>query len=85
MNCPKVYRKLKNTIEQRFPETDIIYGELEIDPIDGKMRYPDFIRTEIFKKMYGWIKEQSKDTRVYLCMEPDHIWKDSGVPLKGNN
>ncbi len=68
-------RKLKNTSEIRFPQSDIFYGELFLGK-DKKLRYPEFIRHEIYKKMYAWIREYDKETPVYLCMEDPNAWQN---------
>jgi len=78
-------RELKPIIEQRFPEQEILNGELLIDPVDKKMRYPEYLRIEIFRKMVQWIQQYDKQVVIYLCMEPEHVWqkvfnKQSFVP-----
>ena len=67
-------RTLKPVIERRFPYPEILNGELFLDPIDKKMRYPEKIRTDMFKKMVKWIRKFDKKVIIYLCMEPEHIW-----------
>ena len=69
-------RTLKPIIEQRFPMQEILNGELLIDPADKKMRYPEKIRIDMFKKMVRWIHRLDKDVIIYLCMEPKHIWQE---------
>lgn len=66
-------RELKSIIERRFPQSKIVYGELFIGE-DKKLRYPEFMRIKIYKKMVGWIRKFDKKTPVYLCMESDKIW-----------
>ena len=67
-------RKLKNVIEQRFPETKIFYGELLISK-DKKLRYPKFLRKEIYSKIVHWIRKRDKQTPLYLCMEDKETWR----------
>ena len=69
-------RSLKSIIEKRFPNNKILDGELFIDPIDNKLRYPQFLRIEIYKKILNWIKKYNKSAAVYLCMEPPQVWKE---------
>ena len=68
-------RKLKKIIENRFPQNDILDGELTLG-FDGKMRYSDEIRIDIYKKMINFIKKRSKSVFLYLCMESKHTWKE---------
>ena len=42
---------------------------------DKKLRYPRFLRTEIYKNMLDWIKTYDSKTPVYLCMEDSQIWQ----------
>lgn len=67
-------RELKNVVEQRFPGSTIFYGELFIGE-DKKLRYPKFLRKEIYSYMIRLIKEYDQKTPVYLCMEDTDVWK----------
>jgi spore photoproduct lyase len=67
-------RKLKNAAELRFPESNIFYGELFLGD-DKKLRYPKFIRKQIYQKMLQWIREYDQKTPVYLCMEDADCWQ----------
>ncbi len=69
-------RNLKGIIEERFPKTKIIYGELFLGE-DKKLRYPEFIRKDIYKKMNTWIRDYDTKTPVYLCMESRRVWQES--------
>ncbi len=71
-------RGLKKIIENRFPENDILDGELVIG-FDGKLRYTPKVRAEIYKKMICWIKDKYKNQFIYLCMENKEIWNESGL------
>ncbi|MFH1062489.1 MAG: hypothetical protein V1747_06350 [Candidatus Omnitrophota bacterium] len=66
-------RKLKNSAELRFPESNIFYGELFLGE-DKKLRYPKFIRKQIYEKMLQWIRGYDQKTPVYLCMEDADCW-----------
>jgi len=74
-------RKLKGIIENRYPDNTILDGELLIG-FDGKLRYTDAKRAEIYKKMIKWIKERSPETFIYLCMEKERVWRDCGLSYK---
>lgn len=69
--------QLKTVIENRFPQNRILDEELLID-FDNKMRYPQQVRNEIYKKMTGWIKKRAKKAAIYLCMESPEIQKKAG-------
>lgn len=70
-------RELKPIVEQRFPESTIFYGELLLGR-DKKMRYPKFLRIEMYKKMMRWIRSYDSRTPIYLCMESEDVWKACG-------
>jgi len=72
----RFHRSLKPVIEGRFPNPTLLDGELLLDPLDGKMRYIEPVRVDIFQKMVRWINKHDHDTVVYLCMEPEHVWRE---------
>jgi len=67
---------LKAVIQNRFPDSKIIYGEF-ISGLDGKMRYFKPMRIDLCRKMVLWIREIAPDVPVYFCMEDDKVWKES--------
>jgi len=69
-------RELKPVIEKRFPESRIVYGELLIGK-DKKLRYPEFLRKDIYQKVFRQIRKYDKITPVYLCMESKEIWRET--------
>ncbi|MGM0568174.1 MAG: radical SAM protein [Elusimicrobiota bacterium] len=71
-------RELKKIIENRFPESDILNGELSIS-FDGKLRYPRDMRIDAYRKMIAEIERESKNPFIYLCMESRSVWNDSGL------
>ncbi len=42
---------------------------------DAKFRYLREIRTEMYQKMVGWLKEVDPNLFVYLCMESKEVWE----------
>jgi spore photoproduct lyase len=66
--------QLKPIIESRFPENRLLYEEFIIGE-DGKMRYFKPLRLEMFLKMVEWLKEESPEIFIYLCMEREDIWE----------
>lgn len=73
-------RKLKNASELRFPGKNIFYGELFLGQ-DKKLRYPKFIRKEIYSNMVKWIRAYDTKTPVYLCMEDTDCWQEMDKKL----
>lgn len=67
---------LKSIIQKRFPKSKIIYGEF-IAGLDGKMRYFQPLRIELYRKVVGWIKEIAPHVLIYLCMENAEVWQKS--------
>ncbi|UCC94489.1 MAG: hypothetical protein JSW40_06665 [Candidatus Omnitrophota bacterium] len=70
-------RELKTAVELRFPKTHIFYGELLLGE-DKKLRYPKFLRAQIYKNMVKWIRERDLDTPLYFCMEDKEMWRILG-------
>jgi len=66
-------RQLKTATELRFPESNIFYGELFLGE-DKKLRYPDFIKEEIYQETINKIRQYDKKTPIYLCMEDKQTW-----------
>ena len=66
-------RRLKTIVERRFPHSNIFYSELILGE-DKKLRYPKFLRVEIYRNMVKWIREHDKRTPLYLCMEDTEVW-----------
>jgi spore photoproduct lyase len=65
---------LKRTMRMRFPETRLLTGEQVLCP-DGKFRYFQPLRVDMYRKMLGWIRPAAPTTKVYLCMESHEVWQ----------
>ena len=65
---------LKPIIQQRFPDSNIIYHEF-ITGLDGKMRYFKQLRIEAYHSLSQMIKRYAPNVTLYLCMEDDTIWE----------
>jgi spore photoproduct lyase len=76
LGCFRFMPKLKPIITRRFPASKILYQEF-VRGLDGKMRYFQPIRIEMYKKMVEWIRMLSPETFIYLCMENQEVWKKS--------
>ncbi|MBI3062985.1 MAG: radical SAM protein [Deltaproteobacteria bacterium] len=65
---------LKRIMRRRFSSTRLLSGEQVLCP-DGKMRYFQPLRVDMYRKMLGWIREASPTVFVYLCMESKEVWE----------
>jgi spore photoproduct lyase len=66
---------LKQVAENRFTDNQIFYeGEFFVDT-DGKLRYPRPLRTYMYNKMISWIRTFDTSAWIYLCMEPEELWR----------
>jgi spore photoproduct lyase len=64
---------LKQIAEQRFDDNMMFYQGDFFPGYDGKLRYADRLRADIYGKMRKWIKGSGVKTWVYLCMEPTEM------------
>jgi spore photoproduct lyase len=67
---------LKPVIEQRFPQSRIVYGEF-IPGLDGKMRYFKPLRTALYRSMAQSLERLAPGLTTYLCMEDEQVWTRS--------
>jgi spore photoproduct lyase len=65
---------LKRTMRDRFPRTALLTGEQVLCP-DGKLRYFQPLRAEMYRKMLSWIRHAAPTVKVYLCMESKEVWE----------
>ncbi len=65
---------LKEIIQNRFPQTKIIYEEM-IEGLDGKLRYIKPLRIKIFRRVYEAIKDRAPRVFCYFCMESPDVWE----------
>ena len=65
---------LKRAMRERFPRTRLLTGEQVICP-DGKLRYFQPLRVEMYRKMVGWIRRAAPTVKIYLCMESKEVWQ----------
>jgi spore photoproduct lyase len=68
--------QLKSIAQRRFSGTRIYTGEF-LPGFDGKMRYLQEIRLEMFTKMTGWLRDMLPGVFVYFCMENELSWTRS--------
>lgn len=67
------HRSLKTINELRFPQSNIFYGELLLGE-DKKLRYPEYLRKDIYSYMVKSIRCHDSKTPIYFCMENENIW-----------
>ncbi|MCA9401271.1 MAG: hypothetical protein KC713_06565 [Candidatus Omnitrophica bacterium] len=73
---------LKRIIENRFPDNFILNDEFLVGH-DGKLRYSNRVRAQIYQSMKKWITAYSPETIVYLCMEEKTMCEQTqSAPLK---
>ncbi|MEX0802803.1 MAG: radical SAM protein [Candidatus Binatia bacterium] len=65
---------LKRAIRERLPQTRLITGEQVLGP-DGKLRYFQPLRIEMYRKMLRWIRRSAPTVKIYLCMESKQVWE----------
>jgi DNA repair photolyase len=64
---------LKRMMRERFPQSELLTGEQVLCP-DGKMRYFQPLRVEMYRKMVAWIRHAAPTVKIYLCMESREVW-----------
>lgn len=65
---------LKRAMRERFPRTQLLTGE-QVPCGDGKLRYFQPLRVEMYRKMVRWIRRAAPTVLIYLCMESKEVWK----------
>jgi spore photoproduct lyase len=65
---------LKPVIGERFPSSNIIYGEF-IPGLDGKMRYFKPLRIKLYRATIDLIRKIAPSVTLYFCMEDDEVWQ----------
>jgi spore photoproduct lyase len=67
---------LKNISRQRFSASRIFTGEF-VPGLDGKMRYFQPVRVELFSRLAAWLRAYAPDIFIYLCMESPVVWQQA--------
>jgi spore photoproduct lyase len=65
---------LKRAMRGRFPRTELLAAE-QVLGADGKLRYFQPLRVQMYRKMLGWIRRAAPAVKVYLCMESREVWE----------
>ncbi|MBF0122595.1 MAG: hypothetical protein HQL21_04190 [Candidatus Omnitrophica bacterium] len=79
----RMTKEQKKMIENRFPDTTILNTEL-LTRADGKIRYHETVRRDIYSTMGSLIRERSRKTPLYLCMETADMWRSLGMTWTWN-
>ena len=74
LGCLRYMPSLKRVIRKRFPETHILDGEF-VPGLDGKMRYIQSLRIEMYRFMKEKLAQWGIGSGVYLCMESSEVWQ----------
>jgi spore photoproduct lyase len=61
-------------MRNRFPGSRLLTGE-QVLCRDGKLRYFQPLRVEMYRQMLGWIRREAPTVNVYLCMESKEVWE----------
>ncbi len=75
LGCLRFTRNLRELIRDRFPRSQIPYGEF-VPGHHGKLRYFRPIREEMYSRMREWVAREAPDVFVYLCMESRTVWEE---------
>jgi spore photoproduct lyase len=68
--------QLKETVLQRFGAVPYFHDAFA-PGLDGKSRLFVDRRIEVYRVLAARIRRHSPDTRIYLCMESPHVWRES--------
>ncbi|MBN2288003.1 MAG: radical SAM protein [Candidatus Glassbacteria bacterium] len=66
---------LAGLLQRRFQGHRLLAGELFPVRPDGKYRYPQPLRVEIYRRMHDWIRAFDSEVYVYLCMESAVVYR----------
>ena len=68
---------LKQVAESRFEDNLMFYSGEFFEDTDGKLRYTRKLRIEMYNKMIEWIRSSGTNSWIYLCMEPEDLWRET--------
>jgi len=76
MGAPTFIRPVVQEIRRRGGETKILQANLTADH-HGKLTYPDEIKRELYRHLYGCLEPWHDRGFFYLCMETDSMWRET--------
>ena len=68
---------LKQAAEERFTDNLLFYKGEFFTGFDGKLRYPRELRVKMYKKVAEQVAAHDTRAWIYLCMEPEEVWKEA--------
>jgi spore photoproduct lyase len=74
LGCFRYLPSLAPIIRERFPRAGYMHEEF-IPALDGKKRYPQPLRVEIYSRLLEWIQKRGPGVLVYFCMENPAVWR----------
>jgi len=66
----------KDMIVRRFPDSRLFLGEFFRNE-DGKFRYLQHRRIQLYRKLLQWIRDWDPSLFVYYCMENQRVWRET--------
>lgn len=76
---------LQFTIMKNHPHTKLYAAEF-ITGMDGKRRYPSFLRLEMYQFIYQALRKAfGEDVFIYFCMEHPEIWQKTMGKVPSSN
>ncbi|OGG04579.1 MAG: hypothetical protein A3F83_03095 [Candidatus Glassbacteria bacterium RIFCSPLOWO2_12_FULL_58_11] len=85
LGCLRFSPWLAPYFAERFSGHALLAGELFPVPPDGKYRYPQPLRIEIYRKLHQWIRELDPEVYIYLCMESAAVFRWAlGMEVEGD-
>ncbi len=73
---------LGSVIEKRFPQSNLLQGEMFPSDRDNKLRYLSTIRRRFYKAFKDRIESYIPNPPLYLCMEKYFMWQDTGMECR---
>lgn len=70
------YSTAMQLTEGKLGRKNVISNQLEkAKSPDGRIRFPDQLRTDVYKHLIGYIRQQKPDLQIGLCLEEKTIFK----------
>ena len=70
------YSTAMQLTEGKLGHKNVISNQLEkAKSPDGRIRFPDQLRTDVYKHLIGHIRQQKPDLEIGLCLEEKNIFK----------
>ena len=74
------YSTAMKLTERKLGRQNVISNKLEkVKSLDGRIRFPDQLRVNVYKHIIGYIEKQRPDFQIGLCLEEKPIFKSLGM------